>query len=633
MKSDSSDYLKLVNKIYIDSCSLCIADVSDLRDLDVIRSRVEKEGISFLTITLPGFASDFEQALASGQIGPKHFLNFGKCRAIPHFLKGMLGQLFDSETGRLYDEATASTYAPQIVQAVRQICLAFKKVELTCTPKRVARAIENFAHTEATFTSFSLSENDLSHFWDVSFVLWSDMLRNISCSMFEPKHGPGATADRISGNGKYNWRRWHDRLEPYFPIIGNGYPLSVDSERMLHNVTFVPPEHEQPSRVVCVPKTMKGPRVIAIEPHCMQFAQQGILGVLSNAMESNWPSRGRIHFRDQEVNKSHALTGSKDGSLATVDLSDASDRVPLSLVKVMLEPNEDLLQAVLACRSTRATLPDGRVINLRKFASMGSALCFPVEAMYFYTVVVASLLREAHLPVTRRNVDSVSRHVRIYGDDLIIPRVHAIAVLDGLQRYNCKVNHRKTFYSGKFRESCGVDAYDGWEVTPTYVRTSPPKNRQQASELISWCAMANQFYLKGMWHTADHCFKVVEKQLGSLPYVSTDSAVLGRISFLGYRTIGRWSRPTRKTFLLRTKESPEGIRQEYVVDYQRPEVRGWVPTSVYRTDRLSGYGALMKTFQRPWDRSTIPLTMDRDHLMRSALHGVAALKHRWVPLT
>lgn len=609
MKSNVSDYLEVMQRLYIDACASCIANVSDLRDLDVIRSRVEKEGVSFLTITLPKFASDFEQALALGHIGPKHFHCFGKYRAIPHFLKGMLGQLFDSETGRLHDEITASNERSVIIRAVRQICLAFKKIELDCSPKRQAAALDNFVAVEATFRTFSLSAKDLFHFWDTSFVLWSDMLRSLSCSMSTPRHGPGATADRISGNGKYEWRRWHERLEPYFPIIGNGYSISVDSERMLHNVTFVSPEHETPARVTLVPKTLKGPRVIALEPHCMQFTQQGILGLLVEAIESNWPSSGHIRFRDQSVNQSHALTSSKDGLLATIDLSDASDRVPLSLVKVMFESNEDLLQAILACRSTHAELPDGRKVFLRKFASMGSALCFPVESMYFYTVVVATLLREMHLPVTRRNVDYVSRHVHVYGDDLLVPSAYAIAVLDGLQRYNCKINHNKTFMTGKFRESCGVDAYDGEEVTPTYVRQRPPKNRQQAKEIISWCSMANQFYLKGYWNTADHCFKVVERVTGSLPYVASDSPGLGRISFLGYRSAGRWNSR-----------------------YQRLEVKAWVPEPVYRTDELDGYGALMKAFQRPREeRPILPLTEDRDHLIRSALHGVAALKRRWVP--
>jgi hypothetical protein len=609
MEDNVSNYLELMNMIYIDSCSLCIADVSSLPDLDVIRARVKKEGLSFLTITLPKFASDFEQALASGYIGKEHFRAFRKYRAIPHFLKGMLCLLFDYETGRLHDEVRiASVDIPSVVQAVRQICMAFKKIELPCAPKRNTEAIENFVSVEATFHSFSLSEDDISHFRNVSFMLWSSILQGLTCESFVPKHGPGATADKISGNQKYVWRSWHDRLEQYFPIIGNGYSVSVDSERLLKNVAFMSPEQEHPSRVALVPKTLKGPRIIALEPHCMQYVQQGIQAVLTDRIESNWRTRGKINFRDQSINQSHALMSSRDGLLATVDLSDASDRVPLSLVKIMLESNPEFLEAVLACRSTRAILPDGRVISLLKFASMGSALCFPVESMYFYTVVVATLLQEAHLPVTRRNIMKVSRRVRVYGDDILIPTTHAIAVLDGLQKYNCKINHNKTFYSGKFRESCGVDAYDGTEVTPTYVRTRFPKNRQQAKELISWCSMANQFYLKGFWNTATYCFKVVERHLGSLPYVSSESPLLGRQSFLGYRSIGRWNSR-----------------------YHRFEVKGWVPTPVYRTDELDGYGALMKTFQRPQERSILPLVTDRDHLMRSALHGVAALKRRWVP--
>nr|QDH86857.1 MAG: hypothetical protein H2BulkLitter115474_000002 [Leviviridae sp.] len=66
MKSDASDYLELMHAVYFDACIKCSADVSDLRDLKTIKSRVMSEGLSFLTITLPAFCSAFERALETG---------------------------------------------------------------------------------------------------------------------------------------------------------------------------------------------------------------------------------------------------------------------------------------------------------------------------------------------------------------------------------------------------------------------------------------------------------------------------------------------------------------------------------------------------------------------------------------
>jgi hypothetical protein len=614
MKSDVSDYLELVQCIYIDACTKCIADVSDLRDMATVISRVKDEGISFLTITLPQFASDFERALANGIIDSKLFLNFRKNRAIPAFLQGMLSQIFDCETGRIYDENSQNWSRDQstIVEGVRQICLSFKKLEIACSPKREQAALDEFIANERSFDLFSLSAEEQARFSSVSSMLWDNLVSTIVLSECTPSHGPGVTAEGLSGNRKFNWRSWHDRLEPYFPLIDCGYPLgtTLDSEE-LKMVSIVPEDQEQPVRVVLVPKTLKRPRVIAIEPCCVQYAQQGIRTVLYDRIESYWLTRGHVNFRDQSVNQQLAITASTTGLLATIDLSDASDRVPHDLAMEMFRSNPDLQGAIEACRSTSAKLPNGTVIApLRKFASMGSALCFPVEAMYFYTVCVVALLEAQNLPVTQRNIFKVSRGVHVYGDDIIVPSTYAITVLAYLQKYNCKVNTNKTFVSGCFRESCGEDAYAGESVKPVYVRKIVPKNRHQADCLVSWVSTANLFYLKGYWRSTTFLFNKLERILGPLPYVLATSPGLGRISYLGYHSAERWNE-----------------------DLQRFEIKAWVPSPVYRTDKLEGYGALMKSFlnlRGRGDNSLIPEVTDAHHLEHSALHGAVSLKRRWV---
>jgi hypothetical protein len=631
VKSNVSDYLELTECIYIDASAKCIADVSDLRDLMTIRSRVKHEGLSFLTITLPQFARDFERSLATGKIDSTSFAGFERVKggSIPVFLQGMISRVFDFETGRILDEFTipnrhGSADIPTIVESVRQICLTFKKLEIECTPKRVRSAVESFIAIEQDLESFSVSEEDYAKFIGVSSMLWNNLVGDISLSECVPKHGPGTTAEHLSGNRKYAWQYWHDRLEPYFPLICSGFPLGIpeDSEE-LQNVTIVPEELEQPVRVVAVPKTLKSPRIIAIEPCCMQYVQQGIWAVLEKRLRSYWLTAGHVNFRDQTVNQRLAIRGSIDGLLATIDLSDASDRVPRNLALEMFRFNPDLRDAIDACRSTRAQLPGGITIDpLRKFASMGSALCFPVEAMYFYTVCVVALLEGHNLPVTPRNVYLVSRDVHVYGDDLIVPTAYAVIVLEHLQKYNCKVNVNKTFFSGSFRESCGIDAFWGYEVTPTYITKVCPENKHQASELISWVKSANLLYKRGYWHSAQHIFDKMERIVGPLPYVAETSEALGRFSYLGYESIERWNR-----------------------DLQRFEIKGLVPRPVYRIDELKGYGALMKSFHRlenmPINLGSFPDGQSRlsiktggsslsDSLIRFVLRGATALSHRWV---
>jgi len=697
LKSNGNDfYLEVMRDVYIDACMKCSADVFNLRDLETIRSRVEKEGISFLTITLPQFSKAFERSLELGVIGPACFSGFHhlKHEAIPVFLQGMLSQIFDRKTGKVItyepptDNKSAEGLAPgdisTIVEAVRQVCRVFSKVELECTPKRVKQALRSFYEIEQDLQTFSVSSEKEAKFLAVSRMLWDSMFRDFNPNSILPKHGPGATADRISGNQKYVWRRWHDRLESYFPLIDNGYPLGIplDSEE-LEIVSIVPEEDEQPVRVITVPKTLKSPRVIAIEPACMQYVQQGIRDYLYDRIESHWLTCNRINFRRQDINQRLALKSSRTGRLATIDLSEASDRVPLSLAMKMFEANRDLHDSILACRSTRARLPDGQIIDpLRKFASMGSALCFPVEAMYFYTCCIVALLDCFNLSCTQRNIKFVSRRVHVYGDDIIVPSTYADVVLDYLHEYNCKVNTNKTFYRGSFRESCGTDAYAGYEVTPTYIRQPHPENKQQHDRIISWCATANLFYLKGYWRTATLLFRKLEKIIGPLPYVRESSGVLGRYSYLGYESVHRWAKPKPFTPFNKEDWDRRTLEKDYSKIenptepfYQRSEIRGWMPRPVYRSDELDGWSALAKCFikmdgasrtgirnmrdqelnspkPRPIDRrldSQADLTsdlvkafsamasledvqsIDQLHLSRSALHGAVTLKRRWAP--
>jgi hypothetical protein len=548
---------------------------------------------------------------------------------MPAFLQGITSHIFNFETGKvIYNEVfphnggSPSDFS-YYVDAVRQICLTLNKIKMDCTPKRVQSALENFVEIENSFSTFIISEEERAKFLAVSSVLWDNLCTDFQCTDCTPTHGPGTTAESITGNQKFIWRRWHDRLEPYFPLIDNGYPLGtpVDSEE-LKMVTIVSEADEDPVRVITVPKTLKTPRIIAIEPVCMQYVQQGIRSWLYTKIESYWLSAGHVNFRDQSINQKLAMRASRTGRFATIDLSDASDRVPRDLALAMFRANQDLFDSIEACRSANALLPNGQLVGpLRKFASMGSALCFPIEAMYFYTICVVALLDHLGLSYTQRNAYRVTRSVYVYGDDIVVPSAYAGIVLDYLQKYNCKVNLNKTFVTGKFRESCGVEAFAGIDVTPVYVRCPPPEGKHQASSIISWIATANLFYKKGMWRTTQFMRNKCERLVGSLPYLPENTEGIGHISYLGrnVRSIGRWNK-----FL------------------HRFEVKTMVPKPVRRTDVLTGYGALTKAFQGldrgltshvepEWVRQgeILDLVLNRS-FEHSVLRGAVALKRRWV---
>jgi len=616
----------LWRSILTDVGLLCATDTH--LDAVTVSRRIEHEGISFLTISLPSFCSDFERSLSIGYVDSKAFLGFKRAQALPAFLQGLLSQVFDPVSGRLLGDPSISA-----ISGVRQICLAFKKVQIPCTITRTRRSLDAYLQVEDELKARDTFDPRHSSIIDevrgIAGVIWAGglgrMYNCISDQQLQPRHGPGATAERgLRGNAKFSaWlpsletfqgrkgnerfrahAPWHQRLEEHFPFYPTAAPLAalgLENSVPTSSVELVEPEAESPVRVITVPKTQKTPRIIAIEPLCMQYTQQLLLDPLVKVIEGQGVSSGHVNFRDQTINQNLARISSNSGKFATIDLSEASDRVSLDLAESMFASCPIIWDMILACRSTRAELPTGKVISLKKFASMGSALCFPVESMVFFTIMILGALKSANLPSTTRNIRNVSRDIYVYGDDLIIPVDQVETTIELLEALSLKVNRSKSFWTGKFRESCGVDAYDGIDITPVYVRHLPPGSRQHVSELLSYVSLANQLYLKGYWESARRVRELVESILGPLPHVLDSSPCLGWTSFSNSYSVTRWSD-----------------------SLHRFEVKAWVMTQPQVVDPLTGYGALMKYFLK---RGSHPIY--GKHLERTVRPGSVRINRRW----
>jgi len=597
----------LTEHVLADASMRCDADHS--RDLIEITKRIEHEGESFLTISLPAFNQGFERALAEGKLLKAHTPSFRwHRRGLPEFLRGFLSQVFDFE-GNLLPNASV-----EAISCIRQVCLLHKKVLRECTEVRKRRSINAYRQCENDVRSWSQEppREALSAFAKTAAVVWSEIMRGVPFGdprhALRPSHGPGTTRERILGNSKWNFRKWHRRMETYFPYddFGIASIRNMDGNGLFQGVDFVEPADEQPVRVVFVPKTQKTPRVIAIEPVCVQFMQQAMMNFLVPLIEKGSLTGGRVNFSDQSINGVIAKLSSRDGTLATLDLSEASDRVSSLHVWTMLESVPLLRDMIFACRSTHAELPDGDIVELSKFASMGSACCFPMEAMVFFITIVSRRLVELKLPINERNVAKCCKSLYVYGDDIIVPADEASTVCGHLQLMGLKVNSHKSFWTGKFRESCGMDAYDGERVTPIYSRYERPSNRQDGSALTSWVSMANQFYMAGFWKTAKAVRAHVESILGPLPFLSSRGSGLFWTNYSNVVQMSRW-----------------------VQDTMSYKVKTWVPRLTYRNDPLDGDAALLKCFLLVGSKEPV----DPKHLARSVVRGKLALSYRWVPST
>ncbi len=507
------------------------------RDKKTVASRFEHEGLSFLTITLPNFGKDFEKGLDRGAVASDLFTGFSWRGGLPKFLSGFLQLVFDRESGVLLDNPDEDA-----IFAVRQLTLMFGKVLVDCSEERTQAAFDGFVRTEKEVAQFenTFAATDYRRLVRVFKLAMGPVLYRVNSRVAEgdvrPKHGPGATAERILGNKKFVITYWHQRLRDALPFqewITPGWTY----EYLLDHVNLLTPEQELPVRVINVPKTLKTPRIIAIEPVVMQYSQQALLEVFLEEQKRDNLLSKFLGFDDQVPNQDLARQGSIDGSLATLDLSEASDRVSNRLVQELLASFPDFAEGVQACRSHRADVPRHGVLNLSKFASMGSALTFPVEAMVFLSIVLLGIEKAHGTLLTVPDLEKLVGRVRIYGDDIIVPVEYVSAVIGELEAFGFVVNTGKSFWTGRFRESCGKDYYGGRDVSIARCRTLIPTRLAHVAELESTVSLRNQLYKLGLWKTAawlDRRLKVVLN--GYYPTVDESSAVLGRFSFLGYET-------------------------------------------------------------------------------------------------
>jgi len=598
---------------------------SATQDVKTVLRRTEHEGLSFLAITLTDYGKVIQKWLDQGRVVPWENSSFKKnsLTGFPVFLQGFLGRLFDPSSGALLD-------CPDIeaIFALRQLTLMFSKIanpgDGDVSPRRQRRAMSEYVQCErdVKVSDSTLDPSEMEDFKRISDMLFGDLFRKVDRDVhwgrIKPKHGPGAVADRLSSNAKFDLRSWPARLHRVFPA--EEFLISNQSQKdsLSEELDIAEPGAELPVRVITVPKTLKTPRIIAIEPAAMQYVQQGLLRSILDAFKEDSLLSRIIGFDDQNPNRAMAMEGSLNGNLATLDLSEASDRVSNQHVRAMLEDHPELLQAVDACRSRKADVPGFGVQRLAKFASMGSALCFPFEAMVFTTLVFMGIERELSAPLSRRAIHGYSRQVRVFGDDIIVPKDNVLSVVDRLQTFGFAVNISKSFWTGKFRESCGREYYDGHDVSIVRVRELLPSRRTDASGVISAVSLRNQLYQAGLWRSAAMMDRLLGKLLQHFPNVAPSSPLLGRESLLGYQF------------------------QRLHPYHHSPMTKGYYVVAKSPQDHLEGNGALLKCLLRfPYQGfglKTLPFnavnavdvaSVDDEHLERSGRPERVSIKLGW----
>lgn len=344
----------------------------------------------------------------------------------------------------------------------RQAKALFSKLEwLDLGQDKEAAALQKFEMAEErcklTNDVFRLVESgEFSLLPDVSAVLHRAM-RKISlvlgeCPVFEDlpfRFGPGATlnikkkdASLIAKLGSslqctQEFRPYLQRMLPQMPAFAD---LHCDAGGKLV-VDFVD------DKLSFVTKTADIDRGITVGAGCNLLAQLAIGDYMKDRL-----SRFGIDIRDQSKNQRLALQGSKDGKIATIDLVSASDMQANLLIRHLFPVDWYILMD--GCRSHRLEY-NGRTITLEKFTGMGNGFTFPVETLVFWAL--------------SSSLSDDDNFCSVYGDDIIVDADRFTECIRILEVCGFEPNRKKSFNTGPFRESCGVDGYQGHDIRPVYM--------------------------------------------------------------------------------------------------------------------------------------------------------------------
>jgi len=502
-------------------CQLAVIAQRDgcatIKDISTFNRRARSEGDSFRTQCLAGLGRHILASLRNGVWNESMDVRFRRKpgSVLPLFLYDGFSRVFD-DRGVLKPHSVIAEVA---VNHLRQLTAVFSKLPIQCAAKLDADVQERFIANER---EIELNPGLLEDFSNRLFTtphgavikgssilekarkLIARVLCNSDPRDINPRHGSGASACGTRPWDRYGSFRYDSEIDRLWPYSSFFYASANHLVDELHNLQTIGPLPRQ-AKGILVPKDYRGNRLISCEPRELTYIQQGLMSLIVDTIEGSSLAQGFVNFTDQSINQQLARLGSlycdrdaregvtritgshvheKHGvkytvwteirndrrALATLDLKDASDMLRWDVVQNLFPPAWS--DALGVCRSTHTLLPNGKRVELRKHAPMGSSVCFPVMALTIWAVIKAAFNRTP---------------VWVYGDDVIVPDSYAVGAMTVLEAIGFKVNRDKSFYGATpFRESCGGEFYMGTDVTPIKLGTTMEHDLGAMSSYISF---------------------------------------------------------------------------------------------------------------------------------------------------
>lgn len=555
------------------SCSMLrdfgrICSVDVMRDIEEFTNRISNEGSYFVTRALLGFGRDLLRAVDQGRCSSDMFRGFRRKRngGYPLFLQGFLERIFDHAGVVL----PAKIVDRNCFKAVYQICLSWYKYEVDCPEAIVREQYRKFVSLDSYIGGPSspllddaawMRKSVLYGMWKVLDVVLSEL--DVNEDNLFPRHGSGSTSEGLT-KAFQKWEFVYDHLVededlfPTLPIVGRRLWEKRDRCLFAGDPGLTPV-----ATLTDVHKDSRGRRLISKESTKQMMIQQAMFRVFVDYLENNEYTGGHVNFTDQSINQHLSLASTRMGGYwATIDWKDASDRISWEIVQTVFPPR--IVNALGKARTEFYTIPEGKfeligaldesvsvlldvpdaytgyrgvkyihrdfdiqecaafqrfARRYYKHAPMGSAMCFPVMAMFIWACAVARVSRELTNVCDKKHLlHYASQFVYVYGDDLIVPAELAQPVISDLESLGMLCNRDKSFVGAAggniFRESCGVDAFNGADITPIKFTKVFPQAVTDIGPIESWVEYTNRLAERGLLQAASDAYSIVRTAVG-----------------------------------------------------------------------------------------------------------------------
>lgn len=296
-------------------------------------------------------------------------------------------------------------------------------------------------------------------------------------------------------------------------------------------------------------------RTIATEP-LMNMAAQLCAGAY---VEGALRCVGLDISKQADLNKTLAQYGSLSGLLATLDLKSASDLIQLLLIKLLWP--EVWYDLIIACRSPMCkVMPDGGYTELNMMSTMGNGFTFPVMTLTLLALVYACQSQRL-----KKSMFIDYATTGVFGDDIIVPKEDYNAVVNVLIDAGLLVNKDKSYSRGFFRESCGGDYVNGYDVTPFYVKSlaNDPEVYSAINQISKWCADKQVYLVESLRHLVS-MLDIPEKPLFVPFWDDPSSGIQTRMVSRRYR---RWEPVPCFKYRDQDREIPEAMLLAFIGGY------------------------------------------------------------------